>query len=156
MNISRARKPRHPCRRSKASVVFLRPQHKSWAVILSEAHSVALTKCKGPRLRSAWQTGLSEESLNTLGNTILGLLSVLIVATMSRGFSRTPSINPSTIRLDCAYYNVVLSAAWQFTALHQLGPNNVPADAEQPGGLNLVAGTEVIGCSRDGCLDLRV
>ena len=102
--------------------------------------------------------GLSEESLNALGKAILGLLSVLIVivATMSRGFSRTHSINPSTIRLDCAYYKVVLSAARQFTALHQLGPNNVPADAEQSGRLNLVAITEVIGCSGDCCLDLRV
>jgi hypothetical protein len=65
---------------------------------------VAPTKCKVPRFaqHGKLDAGLSEENLNTLGKTILGLVSVLIVATMSRGFSRTPSINPSTIRLDCA------------------------------------------------------
>jgi hypothetical protein len=49
-----------------------------------------------------------------------------------------------------------LSSVGQLTALHQLGPNDVPADAEQPGRLNLVAVTEFIGCFRDGCVDLRV
>jgi hypothetical protein len=49
-----------------------------------------------------------------------------------------------------------LSTAGQFTTLHQLRPNNVPTDAEQPGRLNLVAITEVIRGSGDCCLDLRV
>src|ERR1700678_3532837 len=44
----------------------------------------------------------------------------------------------------------------QFTALHQLGPNNVAADAKQPRRLHLVAMAEFIGCSRDCGLNLRV
>src|SRR3984957_15303188 len=44
----------------------------------------------------------------------------------------------------------------QLTALHQLGPNNVAADAKQPRRLHLVAMAEFIGCSRDCCLNLRV
>src|ERR1700733_2508683 len=49
-----------------------------------------------------------------------------------------------------------LSTVGQLTALHQLGPNDVPADAEQPRRLNLVAMTEFIRCPRDRRLDLGV
>jgi len=52
--------------------------------------------------------------------------------------------------------NPRLSTIGQFTALHQLGANNIPADAEQPRRLNLVAMTEFVGCSRDCRLDLGV
>jgi hypothetical protein len=48
------------------------------------------------------------------------------------------------------------STTGQFTALHQLGPKNIPADAEQPRRLNLVAMTEFIGCSRDRHIDIRI
>ena len=44
----------------------------------------------------------------------------------------------------------------QLAALHQLGPDDIPADTEQTGRLDLVAMTEFIGCSRDRCLNLRV
>jgi hypothetical protein len=109
MNISRARKVRQPCRRSKASVVSLRPQHKSVLSSWAKRTQWHRQNAKVPRFaqHGKLDAGLSEENLNTLGKTILGLVSVLIVATMSRGFSRTPSITPSTIRLDCAYYNVL-------------------------------------------------
>src|ERR1700722_15255121 len=52
--------------------------------------------------------------------------------------------------------SVPFSPVGQLAALHQLGPNDVPADAEQPRRLNLVAMTELIRCFRDGYLDLRV
>jgi hypothetical protein len=48
------------------------------------------------------------------------------------------------------------TSAGQFTALYQLGTNNVPADAEQPGGLNLIAMTELIGCLRDCRIDFGI
>jgi hypothetical protein len=118
---------------------------------------VALTKCKGLSLRSAWQTGrwppggklehTREDNPKTFVcpyrcNDVEGVSAarLLLIPRPEAGLCVSQS----------------LAAARQFTALHQLGPNNVPADAEQPGGLNLVAVTEVIGCSRDCCLDLRV
>lgn len=49
-----------------------------------------------------------------------------------------------------------LSVVGQLAALHKLGTNDVPADAEQSGGLNLVAMAEFVGCSCDRRIDLGV
>ena len=48
------------------------------------------------------------------------------------------------------------STRGQLAALHQLGANDIPADAEQPSRLNLVAMTEFISCSRDRRFDFHV
>lgn len=120
---------------------------------------MAPTKCKGPSLRSAWQTGrwplggklehARENDPRTCvcpyrGNDVEGFQPHAFYYSLDH-----------QARL-CVLQRLVLSAAGQFTALHQLGPNNVPADAEQSGRLNLVAITEVIRGSGDCCLDLRV
>jgi aminoglycoside phosphotransferase len=46
--------------------------------------------------------------------------------------------------------------AGQFTALHELGPNDIPADAEQLRRLHLVAMTEFVRCARDCRFNLLI